>query len=163
MVRFSGVSNVSHNSAAVGGAIFTYINVVLTFNGMNNFINNSANNYGGGAIYATNSTVTFRGTSVFMGNSASNESGGAIVVVNCASLSFIDTSTFSNNFIKVVLRPQQKNVQLKFTGTNHFLNNFASNGSSPLYLFLPVKSNDAFSVFTAWINLDFGVETCFYN
>ena len=92
----------------MGGAIFTYINVVLTFNGMNNFINNSANNYGGGAIYATNSTITFRGTNVFMSNSASNESGGPIVVVNCASLSFIDTSTFSNNFIKVVPLPQQK-------------------------------------------------------
>ena len=26
-----------------------------------------------------------------------------------------------------------------------------------------MKSSDAFSVFTAWINLDFGVETCFYN
>ena len=30
-------------------------------------------------------------------------------------------------------------------------------------LFLPVKSTDAFSVFIAWINLDFGVETCFYD
>ena len=29
--------------------------------------------------------------------------------------------------------------------------------------FLPVKSTDAFSVFIAWLNLDFGIETCFYN
>ena len=30
-------------------------------------------------------------------------------------------------------------------------------------IFLPVESTDAFSVFTAWLNLDFGIETCFYN
>ena len=30
-------------------------------------------------------------------------------------------------------------------------------------IFLPVQSTDALSVFTAWLNLDFGIETCFYN
>ena len=30
-------------------------------------------------------------------------------------------------------------------------------------IFLPVKSTDAFSVFIAWLNLDFGVETCFFD
>ena len=30
-------------------------------------------------------------------------------------------------------------------------------------IFLPVKSTDAFSVFIAWLNLDFGIETCFYK
>ena len=30
-------------------------------------------------------------------------------------------------------------------------------------VFLPVKSTDAFSTFIAWLNLDFGIETCFYN
>ena len=29
--------------------------------------------------------------------------------------------------------------------------------------FLPVKSIDVFSVFIAWLNLDFGIETCFYD
>ena len=29
--------------------------------------------------------------------------------------------------------------------------------------FLPVKSTDALSVFIAWLNLDFGIETCFYD
>ena len=29
--------------------------------------------------------------------------------------------------------------------------------------FLPVKSTDLFSVFIAWVNLNFGIETCFYN
>ena len=30
-------------------------------------------------------------------------------------------------------------------------------------LFLPVKSTDVSSVFIAWLNLDFGIETCFYD
>ena len=30
-------------------------------------------------------------------------------------------------------------------------------------IFLPVESTDAFSVFISWLNLDFGIETCFYN
>ena len=30
-------------------------------------------------------------------------------------------------------------------------------------IFLPVDSADVFSVFIAWLNLDFGIETCFYN
>ena len=30
-------------------------------------------------------------------------------------------------------------------------------------IFLPLESTDAFSVFIAWLNLDFGIETCFYD
>ena len=30
-------------------------------------------------------------------------------------------------------------------------------------IFLPVKSTCAFSIFIAWLNLDFGIETCFYD
>ena len=30
-------------------------------------------------------------------------------------------------------------------------------------IFLPVESTDAFTFFIAWLNLDFGVETCFFN
>ena len=30
-------------------------------------------------------------------------------------------------------------------------------------IFLPVGSTDALSVFIAWLNLDFGIETCFYD
>ena len=30
-------------------------------------------------------------------------------------------------------------------------------------IFLPMDSPDALSVFIAWLNLDFGIETCFYN
>ena len=30
-------------------------------------------------------------------------------------------------------------------------------------IFLPVESTNAFSIFIAWLNLDFGIETCFYD
>ena len=30
-------------------------------------------------------------------------------------------------------------------------------------MFLPVIATDALSVFIAWLNLDFGIETCFYD
>ena len=30
-------------------------------------------------------------------------------------------------------------------------------------IFLPMESPNAFSVFIAWLNLDFGIETCFYD
>ena len=30
-------------------------------------------------------------------------------------------------------------------------------------IFLPVESTNAVSIFIAWLNLDFGIETCFYN
>ena len=30
-------------------------------------------------------------------------------------------------------------------------------------IFLPVETTDVFSLFIAWLNLDFGIETCFYN
>ena len=30
-------------------------------------------------------------------------------------------------------------------------------------IFLPVEPTNAFSIFIAWLNLDFGIETCFYN
>ena len=30
-------------------------------------------------------------------------------------------------------------------------------------IFLPMASPDVFSVFIAWLNLDFGIQSCFYN
>jgi len=30
-------------------------------------------------------------------------------------------------------------------------------------IFLPVKSSNPYSIFIAWLNLDFGIDTCFYN
>ena len=45
------------------------------------------------------------------------------------------------------------------SGLVFYANIVGFNGS----IFLPVKSTDAFSTFIAWLNLDFGIETCFYS
>ena len=76
---FIGTSYFYQNSArSFGGAIEAFVNVVLTFNGTNNFINNSASKYGGGAIYAgSNTSLSLVETSNFSHNSASSN-GGAI-------------------------------------------------------------------------------------
>ena len=49
------------------------------------------------------------------------------------------------------------------TGTISGLVFYANIVGANRTIFLPVQSTDALSVFIAWINLDFGIETCFYN
>ena len=49
------------------------------------------------------------------------------------------------------------------TGTFSGLVFYASIVAVNRTIFLPVKSTDALPVFIAWLNLDFGIETCFYN
>ena len=72
---------------------------VLSFNGINNFINKSAcfyANRAGGAIYANNNTgVSFTGSNNFAKNLA-DAAGGAIYIGN-ASLWFNRSSNFINN------------------------------------------------------------------
>ena len=49
------------------------------------------------------------------------------------------------------------------TGTLSGLVFYANIVGANCTIFLPVESTNAFSVFIAWLNLDFGIETCFYN
>ena len=49
------------------------------------------------------------------------------------------------------------------TGTLSGLVFYANIVGANRTMFLPVKSTDALSVFIAWLNLDFGIETCFYD
>ena len=49
------------------------------------------------------------------------------------------------------------------TGTLSALVFYANIVGANRAIFLPVKSTDALSVFIAWLNLDFGIETCFYD
>ena len=49
------------------------------------------------------------------------------------------------------------------TGTLSGLVFYANIVGANRTMFLPVKSTDALTVFIAWLNLDFGIETCFYN
>ena len=49
------------------------------------------------------------------------------------------------------------------TGTLSGLVFYANIVGANRTIFLPVESTDVFSIFIAWLNLDFGIETCFYN
>ena len=94
-MSFKGACNFSHNSAGrEGGAVFIANNVLLTFNGTSNFINNSANN--GGAIFAiVNTSSSFAGTSSFHSNTAIQ--GGAISANSNSKLTFDGNISFTNN------------------------------------------------------------------
>ena len=125
-----------------GGAIYTSNNSILSFNGTNNFISNSAD-YGGrgGAIYATsNAVLIFSGTSNFISNSADYGSGGggAIFASNSSIVSFTGTSNFINNTADYYAGDNSDgggaiytsgNTVLSFRGNNNFIGNSASYGS----------------------------------
>ena len=49
------------------------------------------------------------------------------------------------------------------TGTLSGLVFYANIVGASHAIFLPAGSTDALSIFIAWLNLDFGIETCFYN
>ena len=49
------------------------------------------------------------------------------------------------------------------TGTLSGLVFYANIVGANYNIFLPVRNTDALSVFIAWLNLDFGIETCFYD
>ena len=120
---------------AVAGAIciaYAFGNTVLSFNGINNFINNSAAY--GGAIYIypihfyslLNTVISFNGTTNFINNSA-YYSGGAIYTSQYTVLSFSGTSNFTNNSAHYggVIYAVQKS-ELAFNGTNNFISNTAA-------------------------------------
>ena len=94
-LRFSGTGNFSHNSAELGGAFCTINNVVLDFNGINKFINNSAPRIGGAIFTKSNVSVRFTGTTSLSSNSA--RQGGAIAAGPNSTLTFGGNITFTNN------------------------------------------------------------------
>ena len=110
-----------------GGAIFALDNTVLSFNGVSNFINNSAAS--GGAICAIDGTVlSFNGTSNFINNSAADNNGGAILVLENTVVSFNGTTNFINNSLAdgcggAIMASD--NTVLNFSGTNNFISNSA--------------------------------------
>ena len=70
----------------MGGAFCTTDNVVLDFNGINNFINNSVPINGGAIFTKHNISLRFTGTSMFSSNSA--RQGGAIAAGPNITLTF---------------------------------------------------------------------------
>ena len=133
VLSFNGTNNFINNSAGRGGAIYTLYNTVLSFNGTNNFINNSAL-WEGGAIHTVNNTVlSFNGTNNFINNSAVD--GGAIYISYNSVLSFNGTNNFINNSVGRggAILTVNNNV-LSFNGKNNFINNSAVAGGA-IYTF----------------------------
>ena len=95
ILSFNGLNNFINNSAGYGGVIYAIGNTILSFNGTNNFINNSAVGSGGTIYSSNNAVLNFNGTNNFINNSASY--GGAIITFDNTVLSFSGTTNFINN------------------------------------------------------------------
>ena len=132
VLSFNGINNFINNSAGYGGAIYTSHNTVLSFNGASNFTNNSAGS--GGAIYTSDNTVfKFNGASNFINNLAHNDGGGAISTSDNTVLNFNGASNFINNIAGYYgggAIYASENTVLNFSGTNDFINNSAGYGGA---------------------------------
>ena len=119
---------------------------VLTFNGTNNFIRNSAHS-DGGVIYAntfhrSQNVFSFIGTNNFINNSAENH-GGAIYTSGDAILTFNITNIFISNLARSggVIYITYDAV-LTFIGTNSFLNNSVEyEGGVTMHMHMIVSSS----------------------
>ena len=150
-------NNFINNSAESGGAINTYKNVVLTFNGTNNFSKNSAND-DGGAIHAFRRiSLSFTGTSNYCqilvvqllhttalylpsleptisSTTRAKKFGGTINMVGLTIVTFGGTNVFSGNLVnsygggKAIFITE--NVSMSFDGANTFSRNSAGNGGA---------------------------------
>ena len=123
----------SQNSAEqYGGAIDSYDNIVLTFNGTNNFFKNVANSEGGGAIYAgANTLLNFIGTSDFSQNSA-RRYGGAIDAYDNVVITFNGANNFINNSAHIGGGAiyAGSNTSVNFSGMSSLTSNFAVQGGA---------------------------------
>ena len=134
-VSFNGTNNFCHNWAMYGGGAFqALIYVVLTFNGVSNFFNNSAKQHHGGVILASRNVVlVFNGTNNFIGNSA-NSDGGAIIAVFNIALSFNGASNFAHNSAESGgAVAMAYNVKINFNGTNKFISNSANSDGGAIF------------------------------
>ena len=133
VINFNGTSNFINNTAAWGGAIYAYDDTIINFNATSNFINNSAD-YSGGAIYTNNNTIiNFNGTSNFINNSADWD-GGAIFTYDNTIINFNATSNFINNSADysggAILT--YDNTIINFNATSNFINNSADWGGGAI-------------------------------
>ena len=122
------------SAAFGGGAIVTLNNTVLSFSGINNFINNSAYDSGGAIYTSVNTVVKLSGSNNFINNfiNSTYSSGGAIYTEYNTVLSLSGTNTFINNSARSEGGAiyTSDNTVLNFSGTNNFINNSASTGGA---------------------------------
>ena len=93
-LTFNGTNNFINNSASKSGAIYVAINVSLSFIGTNNCTHNSTVINGGTVLTAGNGVLTFNGINKFINNSTND---GAICAVTNISLIFIGTNNIIHN------------------------------------------------------------------
>ena len=133
LLNFNGISNFISNSADYGGAIYAIQNTVLTFNGANNFISNSAHHSGGAIYSAENTVLSFNGANNFISNSAHH--GGAIYAVENTGFSFDGISIFTNNSAHhsggAIYAIE--NTVFSFNGISIFTNNSAYSNGGAIY------------------------------
>ena len=118
----------------------TLDNTVISFNGTNSFINNSAAG-DGGVIYTSvfdtlyaSCLLSFNGTNIFTNNSA-DSAGGAIYTSDNAILRFNGNSNFTNNLAIYGGTIYSFNrIVLSFNGTINFISNSAKIDGGSLYL-----------------------------
>ena len=146
VLSFSGTTNFINNSAHKGGGLFAVENVVLSFSGTSNFINNIAHK--GGALLALDHTVlSFSETTNFINNSA--HEGGTVFVVGNTKLSFKGNTNFINNLAHGFGGAIFISVTvLSFSGTNSFINNSAGSLGGAIFIsrtaVLNFKGNTSF-------------------
>ena len=143
-LTFTGNTTFLDNSAAyeqcpfelpfLSTAVVTANNTVLSFNGISNFVNNSApGGSGGGAIYTyENTTLSFNGVSNFINNSVNAGTGGGAISTSANTVvSFNGVSNFINNsatdYGGAIFT---QNTVLSFNGTTRFINNSAFSGGA---------------------------------
>ena len=125
-------------------------NGVLTFNGTNNFINNSAERYGGAICATANISLIFIGTNNFTHNSA-GINGGAVFTGDNGVLTFNGTNNFINNsandggIISAVT-----NISLIFIGNNNFTQNSAANNGGAI--FAVTNASSSFTATSSFIS-----------
>ena len=133
-------STTQTDSDGAGGVMYTLDNTVISFNGTNSFINNSAAG-DGGVIYTSvfdtlyaSCLLSFNGTNIFTNNSA-DSAGGAIYTSDNAILRFNGTSNFTNNLAIYGGTIYSFNrILLSFNGTINFISNSAKIDGGSLYL-----------------------------
>ena len=120
------------SSSSCAGAIWASVSS-LQFNETNTFIGNSADDGGGGAIYAqTKTSLSFTGMNTFSHNSANR--GGAVCTVDSGILVFNGINSFINNSAQYGGAIYAKSsTWCKFIGTSIFSVNSADYGGGAIH------------------------------
>ena len=128
--NFTSNVNLARSEFGSGGTISAINNTSLSFTGISNFNNNSAQNRGGVIYAANNASVSFNGTTSFTNNSADSE-GGAIYAQYSVVFIFSGNSNFIGNSAPSGLGGYggaiyaSTDTSMSFTGVSNFSNNLA--------------------------------------